>query len=195
MKTIFKNKYYAFRHGQSIANEKGIILSNPDDGVSAFGLSQKGKKQVLCQASKLKDNFSNNAVIFSSDFKRAFETASLLKEVLDVESIHIDKRLRERFFGDFDKMPDSNYDLVWGNDLIESKGLFKNVESVISVYNRTSELVEEIELNYVDSNIFLVSHGDALQILQTYFEKINPAKHRSLDHLETATPRLLNRED
>jgi len=41
-------------------------------------------------------------------------------------------------------------------------------------------------------DIILVSHGDTLQILQTYFQGIDPHRHRTLPHLETCTFRLLN---
>lgn len=49
----------------------------------------------------------------------------------------------------------------------------------------------DLESAYNDKDILLVSHGDASQVLQTGFQKVDPRQHRSLQHLETAEIRQL----
>ena len=40
------NIYFVLRHGRSLANEEGIILSNSLDGISGYGLTDEGKSEV-----------------------------------------------------------------------------------------------------------------------------------------------------
>lgn len=50
-----RNRYFLFRHGHSLANQGGIIVSAAENGVPAmggplgtgWGLSDKGKEQIL----------------------------------------------------------------------------------------------------------------------------------------------------
>ena len=46
-------------------------------------------------------------------------------------------------------------------------------------------------IRFADTTVLLVSHGDALQILQTAFHRMDASRHRQLDHLDTAEIRLL----
>ncbi len=42
-----RNPYFVFRHGYSKANAEGIIVSQPANGIDAYGLSDLGRKQVV----------------------------------------------------------------------------------------------------------------------------------------------------
>jgi broad specificity phosphatase PhoE len=107
-----------------------------------------------------------------------------------------DARLRERWFGNWDGQSDVHYHDVWKDDLTDPHHTNEGVESVWSVVNRATALVCEWEQRGRDLNgrlwVICVAHGDVLQILQTAFCKgMDPAKHRSLEHLETARMRRL----
>ncbi|MBN1500132.1 MAG: histidine phosphatase family protein [Spirochaetes bacterium] len=188
-----KNRYFAFRHGESEANTEGIIISNPETGIYEYGLSSNGRKQVQnsIENSILPDS---DTKIYSSDFKRAVETAEIIKSILNVSEINISHLLRERFFGEFEKTSNKNYDKVWSEDRKNPDHNLWKVESVNSVLSRTSELIITLESRFSNMNIILVSHGDALQILQTFFLQTEAARHRDVEHLETAELRLLNRQ-
>ncbi len=189
----FKNTYLLMRHGTSIANEEGIIISNTLDGVSMFGLTDVGKKEVVKSAQSALENelLNKDVVIFSSDFLRARETAEITSKVLGVNSIIFTKKLRERFFGNFDKTNNSNYDNVWNKDVINENQTADGVESVASVLYRVTELIKYLENNYEHKKILLVSHGDTLQILQSMFTNTNPSKHRSLKSIHPAEIRAV----
>ncbi|CAF1281888.1 unnamed protein product [Adineta steineri] len=195
-----RNKYFAVRHGESEANVAQIISSNPQVGTEIHGLSLNGRSQVAENTKLFLQNYpSNNSyVIISSDFRRARETADNLASNLsdshgNKPSIQIDKRLRERFFGIYDGTSDKNYDIIWKTDEENPiKNLSEQVEPVESVRERTTALIKELENKYENQIIFLVSHGDALQILQTAFERIpNANQQRYLKHLERAEFRPL----
>ncbi len=193
-----KNNYFVLRHGQSTANVAGIILSGLEDGKKEeYTLTKEGEEQVRTSVSKFKADgvLNENTVIYSSPFSRCKRTAEVAQEVLGVKNgIIFDDRLRERWFGDWEKTHNSNYQKTWDIDKHNPEHKEKNVESAADVQKRAVELVKEIENKYSEKNILLVSHGDTLQIMQTGFKKASPAIHRELEHLQVAEVRKFNLE-
>lgn len=180
------------RHGQSKANLQSIVISHPDNGLHEdFALSELGREQAKVAATK--SLFTDQTIIYSSDFSRALETAHIVQKALGISTVHISKKLRERHFGKWEKLDQSNvYQAVWGADRKSADHTEHDVESVNAVLNRATSLILDIEHTYSGKEILLVSHGDVLQILQTGFQKTDPAKHRDLPHLEVAEIRELN---
>ena len=189
------NHYFVMRHGQSLANIKGLIVSKPENGTVAYGLSDKGKEQV--RKSLVSDEWLNlkldSAVrIISSDFKRAHETATIVSSKLKTTcKVLTDSRLRERDFGDFELQSDVNYQKTWAADAVSSAHTNNSVESADAVMQRTTLLIIDLEKKYSAETFLLVAHGDTLQILQTAFAKQAASKQRELNHLETAEIREL----
>ena len=179
------------RHGQSLANLEQIIVSHPQNGIDNYGLSEQGVMQVK-NSVQSDSRLDSNLLIVSSDFKRARESAEIAHELLGcIQPLQFDERLRERNFGDLELTSDSAYPLVWGQDKIDADNLEKGVESPNQVMQRVSALVCDYEANHSSLTILLVSHGDALQILQTAFSKQDASKHRQQQHLQTAEIRDL----
>ncbi len=178
------------RHGQSMANVDGLIVSHPENGLNNYGLSDKGRQQVRdgIQASDLNARIH----LFSSDFKRARETAEIVQQTLNCDhKIVFDKRLRERHFGDFELGPDTQYPEVWAMDKRGQGHAAHNVETVQSVVQRALAVVFDFEKQFDNETCLLIAHGDILQILQTAFYQIPANQHRELPHLETAEVRAL----
>ena len=159
-------------------------------------------------------------ILLASDLLRAKETAEIVRDKLlqagiplvqvsfpegvDVpQGLALEPRLRERWFGEWDESSDQNYPHVWKDDAIDPDHTHRGVESVNQVVTRTTSCICEwdgrLSLSRPKSQgekygrcmVICVAHGDVLQILQTAFAKMDPAKHRSLDHLETAKLRKL----
>jgi probable phosphoglycerate mutase len=101
-------------------------------------------------------------------------------------------KLRERYFGLWDKKHSSHYHDVWTNDKFDANHKKDDVESTAEVRERTTSLINDLEREYQGKTILLVSHGDALQILLTAFADIESSQHRTLTHLETAEIRRVN---
>jgi len=178
------------RHGQSLANEQGLIISDPASGLlTEYGLSEMGRKQV--QAAARHADLPRTTLIFSSDFSRAQQTAEIAHEVFDTHAITLTPLLRERYFGDWEKTSNANYEKVWQFDRQSADTHENNVESLSAVLARTLQLIDDIERSYRDEDILLVSHGDTLQILQTGLAGMSLTRHRELPHLETAEIRRL----
>ena len=196
MNSIFEticlqNRYFAMRHGHSLANLRGIIVSHPENGRGGYGLSDLGRRQV---ADSLAAGHSLDAktLIVSSDFERALETARIAHRRLACENpIVIDERLRERDFGELELTSDRGYASVWQEDLENPDSNLRGVESASQVMRRVTSLVADYESSHRGATLLLVSHGDALQLLQTAFRKQDASRHRLLEHLETAEIRRL----
>ena len=188
-----KNRYFIIRHGESKANVANILLSHPIEGIISFGLSKKGKKQVKDSILKSKKNklLDSDVIIYSSDFLRAKETAEIAKKLLGIKKINFHKNLRERYFGKYDKTSLNNIKIAWEHDEKNPNHKRKGIESPNKVLKRTLAVIGELEKKYKDKKILLVSHGDVLQILHTYFSKKPVSQHRKIPHLETAEVREL----
>ena len=107
------NRYFAMRHGHSLANQQSIIVSQPENGLDGFGLSNRGRLQIRESLQQFSVS-SANVIIVSSDFYRARESAEIAAQSLDaIEAINFDPRLRERNFGELELTADSGYADVW----------------------------------------------------------------------------------
>lgn len=183
------------RHGQSNPNVAGIILSHPEDGRNPrYTLTPKGEADVLTSAQKARDEglLDTDTLIVSSPFSRCVRTAEIVREAVGIEAeILLDDRLRERWFGDWEKTSNKNYQKVWDADRVNPAHILAGVESANDVQNRVLAFIKDLEERYVGKTILLVSHGDALQILQTGIEERSAAEHRDVPHLETAEIRKL----
>ncbi len=185
------NQYFALRHGESIANQKGLIVSSPENGIKGYGLSEIGQKQISDNV-RACSKINNKTRIVSSDFLRAFESAQIAHQMLYSESdIQSSKQLRERFFGDHELKDNTLYQSVWDDDQLDPSHTVNNVESANLVMERTTALIAGLEKDFKGETFLLVSHGDALQILQAAFNKLLASAHRSLPHLVTAEIREL----
>jgi probable phosphoglycerate mutase len=192
--TQLKNSYFVMRHGKSKANEEGIILSHPEAGTTNYGLVEEGKRQTAESATHARDNgiLDSLTIIVSSDFTRAKETAEITRDILGAGKVILTPKLRERYFGTWEKKHNRHYQDVWDDDINDPHHKNNDVESTSEVLNRTTALIKELEERYSGEKILLVSHEDALQILKTAFEQVSSAHHSRLPHLNVAEIRELS---
>ncbi len=192
-----RNAYWALRHGRSEANERGIIVSSPARGVAAFGLSPRGRAEVLAALAPARLAARGLALdparslVVSSDFLRARKTAEILCALNALPVPRLDPRLRERFFGDLDGGPSSAYEQVWARDRENDSHHAFGCESPAEVRARVAGLIADLERAEAGRVIVLVAHGDVLQIAQTFFAGVECGRHREMPHLETGEMRTL----
>jgi broad specificity phosphatase PhoE len=184
------NTFSIMRHGQSMANVADVIVSRVEsDRRGDYGLSDLGRAQALEAARAC--GLSRDTVIISSDFSRARQTAEIVRAHLGAPKVNLAEALRERCFGDWEGSATANYARVWAADETDCDQSGSGVEPVAAVLARTTALIVDLERRYSGRRILLVSHGDTLQILQAGFQRMSPAKHRSLPGLQTAEIRQL----
>jgi probable phosphoglycerate mutase len=184
------NRYHAMRHGQSKANEAGVIVSRIEtDQDGDWGLSELGRRQALEAAERC--GLPAGTVICSSDFARARQTAEIVRGRLGAPEVALSEELRERCFGDLEGTSAANYAQVWKADNADTGQAVGGIESAAAVLDRATALIADLERRYSGRDILLVSHGDTLQILEAGFLRMDPSGHRQLPHLETAQIREL----
>lgn len=176
------------RHGESEANVSGVIVSDPKIGSERFGLTERGSKEIIASAK----GYTGDAItqIVCSDFLRTLQTAKLVADTLKLPQPKQEVGLRERFFGDWDGMSAQHYENIWQRDEAGQQSE-DHVESPEAVLKRGLSVLSRLEQEYQDQVILLISHGDMLQILSTWFAGIAPHKHRSLTHHQTAEIKYL----
>lgn len=175
------NRYYGLRHAESIANQQGIIVSDPEVGCREYGLSEVGKTRLRGDADRLRRELGQ-PVVFASDFLRTRETAQIVAGALSCD-FELTPLLRERWFGDFDGTSNDHYDTVWAEDRLNPEHTRWNVETVRSVAERVMQLIRDVEKRCHGATILLISHGDPLQMLECVFVGIPIGCHRDVEPL------------
>lgn len=188
--TVLNNSYYVLRHGESVANLRGIIVSNKTVATNGYGLTEKGRGQVL-RNTEGAGFLDKDTVVISSDYLRAVETAKIFIKAKKIPRIQIAAALRERGFGRLEMESADEYKNIWEEDAKDYTHKTGGVESVAEVTKRVTSYIKRLEKRYKGKKIVLVGHGDVLQIMEAAFKKMNPAKHRSLKHLDNGELREL----
>lgn len=190
-----RNTYYALRHGTSEANERGVVVSHPENGIPAWGLSLAGAAACRERFVRGRTPFPAlepaTTVVLSSDFRRAVETAAILCAQIGLAPFALDIALRERHFGRLELGPVSGYDEVWERDAGGPDHGHAGAESTEWVARRMAGVVERQERRHAGRTIVLVSHGDPLQILETVLLGLPSHRHRERPHLANAELRRL----
>jgi len=188
------NRYFLMRHGESLANRQGLIVSKPENALHDYGLTTRGAEQVLRAA--LSTRLKRDTLIITSDYKRALETAEIMRSVIDCEArVYLETRLRERDFGDWELRNHSNYETIWQDDLVNPETSSMGVESIQQTLSRTQSLISDLEQEYQSKTILLVGHGDLLQVLMAYQNGIPARFHRSLKCINNADIRSLTKPE
>ncbi|KAL2332562.1 hypothetical protein Fmac_020143 [Flemingia macrophylla] len=185
---IAKNRYWVLRHGKSIPNERGLIVSSMENGMRPeYQLASDGVDQAQLAAKLfLKELEANNIPlpnvrICYSPFSRTSHTAQVVATVLgipfDAPQCKVIQDLRERYFGpSFELMSHDKYTEIW--DIDEKDPLVgpEGGESVKDVACRLTSAMAVMESEFEGCAILVVSHGDPLQILQTIVHAANQHK-------------------
>lgn len=154
------------RHGQSIANAQFRFAGHSD-----FDLSDIGKAQAELMADYICKNFHVD-VIYSSDLKRAYNTALPTARRLGLEIISTTD-LREIFAGDWEGHTTAEIAVIYEKDF----GIWKNDyassrctggESTAEVYRRMVGTVKALAKKHDGQTIMLSTHATMLRAIQAY---------------------------
>ncbi|PYZ96897.1 histidine phosphatase family protein [Alteribacter lacisalsi] len=153
---------YLIRHGQSEANEKGII-----QGHAEFSLSKLGKAQARLAGETFADTHLD--AIYTSDLGRAKETADAIAEHHPLDVIPWDK-IREVGLGPLegktrDEMQKAFPDLK--TDSLLTSGI-EGSELTEDITARCAYVTEQLAAAYSGKQVALVSHGGFISIYLMY---------------------------
>ena len=140
---------------------------------------------------KNEENLIEKLVILSSDFRRTRETAEIIHGKLGVKDpIRFNPALRERGLGTL-----VNYDSVhqmWAHDFADPTHNEFGVESVMEMVIRLSRIVVELDKEYTERIIILVSHGDPCMCIEAVCKGISPNEFRNNRDIGNCEIRELN---
>lgn len=185
----WRNRYLLMRHGHSQANARGLIVSSPARGVTAFGLSEQGEHQLVQLIADWQ--WPTPTRVVHSDFLRTVQTAAHIAAAFGLTP-RVDPRLRERHFGEFEGQEDDCYPRVWALDAQDAEHQHHQVEAVSAVAKRMQAVLDDWEQQVSGETIVLVSHGDPLQILLTSLAGKPLTAHREQMPLAPASITLLS---
>ncbi|KAF7810733.1 Histidine phosphatase [Senna tora] len=193
--SFLRNRYWVLRHGKSIPNERGLIVSSMENGTRPeFQLASEGVNQAELAGQLFQKELETSNVplenvrICYSPFSRTNHTAKVVAAVLNLPfqgpQCKVMEDLRERFFGpSFELKSHDNYAEIW--DLDEKDPLVgpEGGESVKDVACRLARLIGIMESDFEGCGILVVSHGDTLQILQAILNAAKQQKELAYNEL------------
>lgn len=149
---------YILRHGETEENRSSIM-----QGKMNTKLNENGKLQAISQRENVKN--ANIDLVICSPMDRTKETAALAAPNIP---IIYDERLLSRDHGEFEGMRRDEINLhdYWN---IKKNVQYKKAESVGSLFNRISSLLNDILEKYSDKNVLLVTHSGIVRVLYYYF--------------------------
>ncbi|HCO74231.1 MAG TPA: histidine phosphatase family protein [Clostridium sp.] len=158
------------QHTQSVHHTNGMIGSWTD-----WDLTNLGKEQANNIGIKLKEELSkdNVYVMYSSDLKRAKQTAEIVGKHLNLEPI-INEALRERNLG---SAVGKSVQWLRENQTAWEKTIddrcVPDAESRRETWKRLEPFYNDI-VSSDDKNIIIVSHGDTLSIFNAMWLGLKP---------------------
>lgn len=164
------------QHTQSVHHTNGMVGSWTD-----WDLTEFGKNQADNIGKNLKEELADKKVImYSSDLKRAKQTADEIAKYLGVEPI-LRQELRERNLGKC-----CGKSVQWLRENIESDEvtvddrLFSDGESRRDAWNRLKPFYDEV-MESDTENIIIVSHGDLLSLWNLMYLGLNVESFYKVD--------------
>jgi len=137
------------RHGETEENKKGILQGHLPGTLSKNGIEQGRKLSGRLKNEKID-------VIFSSDLKRASDTAEIIAKHNPGIKIICTESLREGDGGDYTGKPTKELD--WNNRPA-------NAETVEQIQKRAEEILDAAYEKYPDKTVLFVAHAGFNRIL------------------------------
>lgn len=147
---------FLVRHGETDANAAGTI-----QGWLNTDLNEHGKLQAHEAAAQFDEDID---VIYSSDLKRAIQTADEFRRKYPNVPYFEDERLRERNFGDATGYHRDKHDweIFWASSNTVS---IPNAETLDEYNTRVQSFIETLRASGF-SKVLLVTHGGTINRIQ-----------------------------
>lgn len=161
------------RHGETDWNKLQIW-----QGLSDIPLNDRGIDQANELGNMLKNE--NVSTIYSSDLKRAHKTAEIVSEILGINQIVVDPRLRERFLGKFEGWKTEDVAKYSGvpearHRLLETDEVFADALEGIEIWEEFRMRVwlafQDIFDQSKNQKVLIVGHGG---VMRAIYLSINP---------------------
>ncbi|MGP6220214.1 histidine phosphatase family protein [Caldiplasma sukawensis] len=152
---------FLIRHGQTDWNLEGRWQGSLD-----IPLNERGVMEAISLREKV--NSIKPDIVYSSDLKRAYETARLACKDMNVQIIK-DSRLRERNLGNFEGLTTDEVSRITGTEMnilriISSDWDEYGVEPLSSQFKRARDFLKDISGKNFDK-VLIFSHGVMIGVI------------------------------
>ena len=136
-------------------------------------MTETGIEQAKKLGNKLKDYKID--LVFCSPFTRTRQTLKIVNEKLKlkINKIFFDKRLVDNNFGITDGKHYDEYHKLFPTEESYFENPVPYGENYADVKKRVSNFLSEIESNYKNKNILIISHGFPLRMLELVAMNLN----------------------
>jgi len=165
-----KNKYILLRHGETrYQAEKLDVLYTKDENPD-LSITENGKEKIKIVAKELKNKGID--LIYSSDYFRTKQTSKIVAEELGLD-VKFDSRLIDTNFGIFHGKAGKEYRKLFSNKKERFSKRTPQGESWRDVRERAVAVITEIEKEYNNKTILIVSHADPVWLLAGYLKGLS----------------------
>jgi isoleucyl-tRNA synthetase len=156
------NTYFLMRHGETthnLANRVSTVVN------SGSHLTDKGKAEVAKTANNLKKDGID--LIITSPFNRTKETTKIVQDILglDDRQIVVDDRLHEMSLPEYEGRTWTEYHKDYPKTVENFDKAPEGNESYADIKRRMMHFLFEIEEQYKDKKILIVTHGGPAWLL------------------------------
>jgi probable phosphoglycerate mutase len=184
-----KQTLWFVRHGESTWNASGVVQGQANGPV----LTRKGRTEAMSIAGRLAD--ATITAIYTSDLKRARETAEIVGRVLRMVP-QTDPALRERHFGQAQGRPHSELPAAASgieiDRVVDADARSAEGESLSELYERVATFIDELGMRAPEGDVLVVTHGGVIRVAQAYCSGI-PAAAMAWGPVPNASVRGLSR--
>lgn len=155
-------KLYIVRHGETVENANNCLVGRRNSALTEAGIKQ---------AHEVANYFDDKVIdlIISSPLDRCKQTSEIISKG-NIPIQYTDKLLG-RDHGEFTGVPRTsmNYDEYWDyNKNIQ----YEKAESVRTLYDRVVSVIKELQENYRDKSVIMVTHSGVIRMVYYYFKGI-----------------------
>jgi broad specificity phosphatase PhoE len=145
-------RVYLVRHGETLENRAGVVQGHDQGTLSPLGEDQA----IRLSLRFLRESFD---AIYSSDLRRAADTAEMIANYQPGTPIYLTQALRERCWGAHEGRTHAEILREAGISSGGSLPLAKGAETKPELYERASKLIRELYTKHKHETILLVGHN------------------------------------
>ena len=151
---------YVVRHGETSFNKKNIVTGHLDPPLTAGSLEEI--KRLADKLSGIRFD-----VIFSSDLKRARQTAQILSETLSYPvKLKVSKELKEIDYGTLSGKPKEEVKQDYPRYKKDVHYIHPSGESFSQLYSRVVPFLKDIASQY--QTVLVVTHAGCIRAIYSY---------------------------
>jgi len=184
-------RIYLARHGQDWDNANGILNGQRDKTLTETGIDQANQL-----AQKIKNTNLKFDAIYSSPLQRAFKTAEIISDILNLPKPTKLDDLIERDFGVMTGERVKDIEKMCAPDILKTNTITyffspQNGETFPQLVERAKKLLDFIKNKYKDGSILLVTHGDIGKMIYAAYYQLDWLKILTMFHFGSSELLLL----